>query len=305
MTIQQLKYALGIADNGSFGKAAARLFVSQPSITASIRQLEEELGIVIFNRTAHGVTLTREGDAFIAEARQLYSGFSALSERYGEGARRKTKFAVSTQHYSFAVESFIALVNRYDTNDYEFAIREERTRDVIEDVAAMKSEIGIVYLSDFNRHVISSLLKSRSLEFVPLVSCKAFVYLAKKHPLAKKKSITFDELAPYPCLSFEQGGDAPWAFAEEILSTREYHRTIKATDRATMFNLMKGLNGYTLCSGIISESLNGSDFAAVPFRDTDAAVNRTMEIGYIRRAGAAESSLAREYIDLMRKLLAK
>lgn len=303
MTLQQLRYALGIADAGSFSRAAARLYISQPSLTAAIHALESELGIALFRRTVHGATVTKDGAEFLAQARELYSGYETLLSHYGEGARRKQTFAVSTQHYSFAVKSFVELVKRYDTDEYEFAIRETRTRDVVEDVASLRSEIGVLYLSDFNRHVLGALLRARSLEFTRLISCKAYVYLYRGHPLARRRSITFAELAPYPCLSFEQGGDVPWAFAEEILATEEYHRTIKATDRATMLNLMLGLNGYTLCSGIICEELNGSDYVAVPFRDVKGGINRTMEIGYIRRRGVAPTALGEAYVAEMREYL--
>ena len=195
------------------------------------------------------------------------------------------------------------MVKYFNTNEYEFAIRETKTREVIEDVAQFKSEIGILYLSDFNRKAITSILKSKDLEFHHLIDCKAYVYIWKGHPLAKKKSITLPQLKEYPCLSFEQGDDSSFYFAEEILSTEEYNRTIKANDRATMLNLMIGLNGYTLCSGIICEELNGSDYIAVPFQDEDPKINRIMEIGWITRKGFNMSSIGKKYIDEAKKYL--
>lgn len=303
MTLQQIKYVIGIAESGSLNKAADKLYVSQPSLTSTIHDLEDELGIIIFNRTGRGVSLTNDGTEFLASARQLYQNYQNLIEKYGENGTIKKKFGVSTQHYSFAVKSFVEMVKGFNTNEYEFAIRETKTREVIEDVYNLKSEIGILYLSDFNRKAITSILKSKDLEFHHLIDCKAFVYIWKGHPLAGKKSITLLQLKEYPCLSFEQGDDASFYFAEEILSTEEYHRTIKANDRATMLNLMIGLNGYTLCSGIICEELNGSDYIAVPFKDEDESINRIMEIGWITRKGFNLSTIGNKYIEEVKKYL--
>ena len=303
MTLQQIKYVIGIAETGSFNKAAEKLYVSQPSLTATIHDLEDELGITIFNRTGRGVTLTNDGTEFLTSARQLYIDYQSVMEKYGENGNIKKKFGVSTQHYSFAVKSFVEMVKGFNTNEYEFAIRETKTREVIDDVATLKSEIGILYLSDFNRKAITSILKSNELEFHHLIDCKAYVYIWKGHPLAKKKQISLKDLEDFPCLSFEQGDGASFYFAEEILSTEEYHRTIKANDRATILNLMIGLNGYTLCSGIICEELNGSDYIAVPFKEEDESINRIMEIGFITRRGFNLSTIGNKYIDEVKKYL--
>ncbi len=303
MTLQQIKYVIGIAETGSFNKAAEKLYVSQPSLTATIHDLEDELGIEIFNRTGRGVTLTNDGTEFLTSARQLYLDYQNVMEKYGENGKIKKKFGVSTQHYSFAVKSFVEMVKDFNTDEYEFAIRETKTREVIEDVATLKSEIGILYLSDFNRKAITSILKSKELEFHHLIDCKAYVYIWKGHPLAKKKHISLKDLENYPCLSFEQGNGASFYFAEEILSTEEYHRTIKANDRATILNLMIGLNGYTLCSGIICEELNGSDYIAVPFKEEDPSINRIMQIGYITRKGFNLSSIGGKYIEEIKRYL--
>lgn len=303
MTLQQIKYVIGIAETGSLNKAAEKLYVSQPSLTATIHDLEDELGITIFNRTGRGVTLTNDGTEFLTSARQLYIDYQSVMEKYGDNGKIKKKFGVSTQHYSFAVKSFVEMVKDFNTNEYEFAIRETKTREVIDDVASLKSEIGILYLSDFNRKAITSILKSKELEFHHLIDCKAYVYIWKGHPLANKKNISLSQLEDYPCLSFEQGDGASFYFAEEILSTEEYHRTIKANDRATILNLMIGLNGYTLCSGIICEELNGSDYIAVPFKEEDESINRIMEIGFITRRGFNLSTIGNKYIEEVRKYL--
>lgn len=303
MTTQQLKYTVTIADQGSFNKASEVLYISQPSLTESIKELEKELGITIFYRSGKGVTLTNDGVEFLTYARELYQRFESIQEHYGEQGKRKKKFAVSTQHYSFAVKSFVELVKKLDTEEFEFAIREERTQEIIDDVINMKSEIGILYLSDFNSAVIGKLLRQNSLEFHELISCEAYVYIWKGHPLANQKSITFDQLREYPCLSFEQGGNGSMYFAEEILSSFSYPRMIKATDRATMLNLMVGLNGYTLCSGIICEELNGSDYVAVPFEPDEEHSGGSMRIGYITKKNLLLSRVGQMYIEELKRYL--
>ena len=302
MTLNQLNYIITIANVGSMNKAAEVLFVAQPSLSSSIKGLEKELGITIFNRNGKGVTLTPDGAEFLIQAREIYSNYENLLEKYSGGEFLKKKFGVSTQHYSFAVKAFVEMVKKFDTAEYDFAIRETKTKEVIEDVKTLKSEIGVLYLSDFNRSAITKLLKSADLEFVKLIDCNAFVYLWKNHPLASKKSITFEQLANYPCLSFEQGDTSAFYLAEEILATNDYPRTIKANDRATMLNLMIGLNGYTLCSGIICEELNGNDFVAVPFEYNGAKEDK-MEIGYITRKNTIPSKTAKLYIKELKNYL--
>ncbi len=303
MTIQQLNYAIIISEMGSLNKASEVLYIAQPSLTSSIQELEKELGITIFNRSARGVTLTNDGEEFIQYARQVILQYERLLEKYGKSETIKKKFGISTQHYSFAVKSFVEMVKQFDTGEYEFAIRETKTREVIDDVSAGRSEVGILYLSDFNRKAIEKLLRANSLEFHHLIDCDAYVYLWKGHPLASKKSIRFEELSDYPCLSFEQGSAGSFYFAEEILTTSEYPRTIKTNDRATMLNLMVGLNGYTLCSGIICEELNGSEYIAVPFESDDGSQHNTMDIGYIVRKYMILSRMAELYIKELRAYL--
>lgn len=303
MTLQQLNYVITISECGSLNKAAEILYVAQPSLTGAVKELEKELGITIFNRSGRGVTLTNDGTEFLLYARQVYTQYKELLEKYGKAGNLKKKFGVSTQHYSFAVKAFVEMVKTFDTSKYEFAIRETKTKEVIDDVSTMRSEIGIMYLSDFNRKALLKILSSQQLEFHSIIHCKPYVYLWKGHPLAKQKSITLPELQQYPCLSFEQGESSSFYYAEEILSTCEYPRIIKANDRATMLNLMIGLNGYTLCSGIICEELNGDDYLAVPFEAEDKAVDDTMEIGYIIRKNTLLSKMGRLYIEEIKKYL--
>ncbi len=303
MTLQQIFYALTVARTGSMNKAAGELFITQPTLTSAIKELEKDAGVTIFSRTKRGVVPTKDGEEFLTYARQLYQQYELLREKYGGAGNVKRKFGVSTQHYSFAVKAFVETVKKYDTLNYEFAIREVKTHEVISDVANLRSEIGILYMSDFNRKVIEKMLKENELEFHKLIECSAYVYLWKGHPLAGEKSISLSMLGGFPCLSFEQGEQSSFYFAEEILSYNEYPRVIRACDRATMLNLMVGLNGYTLCSGIICSELNGSDYTVVPFEPDDENENPVMEIGYITKKHTAPSEIARVYIDEVKKYL--
>lgn len=303
MTLQQIHYVITISETGSLSKASEILYISQPSLSSAVQDLENELGFYLFHRSGKGMSLTNDGLEFLPYARQLYQYYDVIMEKYGRGGKRKKKFGISTQHYSFAVKSFVELVKQFNTAEYEFAIRETKTKEVVEDVRSSRSEIGIIYLSDFNRKIILNLLKSNDIEFHKLIECDAYVYLWKGHPLAECKSIRFEQLEDYPCLSFEQGSEGSFYFAEEILSTEEYTRTIKTNDRATMLNLMVGLNGYTLCSGLICEELNGSDYVAVPFEHEKDISGSKMEIGYIVKKHRTMSHISKLYIEEIERYL--
>ena len=303
MTLTQLQYVVAIAETKSMNKAAAALFVSQPALSGAIKDLEEELQTELFIRTNKGIVITTEGQEFLSYARQMVELGNLVEERFVNKTIAKKKFSVSMQHYSFAVKAFVDMVQKFDVSEYEFAIRETKTADVISDVSTMKSEVGVLYFSDFNRKALLKLLHSANLEFHHLIDCQAYVYLWKNHPLANEKSISYSQLAKYPCLSFEQGDKSSFYLSEEILSTNEYSRTVKASDRATMLNLMVGLNGYTLCSGIICEELNGSDYLAIPFEGDEQNQNSDMEIGYITRKNSILSKVGNLYVSSLKKYL--
>ena len=295
MTLQQLKYALAIADCGSMNEAAKRLFISQPSLSETMKELETEIGLDIFLRSNRGIVITPEGEEFLGYARQVTEQFGLLQSKYID-KKVKEKFSVSTQHYTFAVKAFVETVKQIGMEQYEFAVHETTTISVIENVKNFKSEIGVLYENDFNEKVLNKMFKENGLEFVELFSCDTFVYLWSGHPLAKQDVITMEELDEYPCLSFDQGKNNSLYLAEEMKSTYEYKRLIKANDRATLLNLMIGLNAYTLCSGIICEDLNGNDYKAVPLKETEK-----MRIGYIKRKGAKVSHIGELYIEELKK----
>ncbi len=295
MTLQQLRYVVSIAANKSMNKAAAELYITQPSLSSAIKDLENEIGITLFDRSNRGIILTPEGEEFLGYARQMVEHYTLIEERYIEKKKSKKKFSVSMQHYTFAVEAFIVMAREFGMDDYEFAVHETKTYEVIQNVRNQKSEVGILYLNDFNEKVLTKIFHENELEFLELFRCNIYVYLAKSNPLAQKKVITFEDLQEYPCLSFDQGDNNSFYFAEEVFSTNEYSKIIKANDRATFLNMMIGLNGYTLCSGIICEELNGYEYAAIPLDSQDQMV-----IGYIKRKKMPLSRLGERYIEALK-----
>ncbi len=296
MTLNQLKYAITVANAKSLNEAARILFISQPSLSTAIKELEEEIGIELFRRTNRGISLTPEGEEFIGYARQVTEQYQLLESKYIEKAESKKKFSVSMQHYTFAVKAFVEMVKHFGMDEYEFAVHETKTYEVIEDVKNFKSEIGILYINDFNRQVLTKLFREYNLEFHEILDCGIYVYLWRGHPLADRQEVSLEELEEYPCLSFEQGTYNSFYFAEEVLSTYQYKRLIKANDRATLLNLMAGLNGYTLCSGIICEELNGSDYCVVKLKSDEV-----MTIGYLIRKGVKISPLGKIYLEEISK----
>lgn len=296
MTLTQLKYVITVAEEKSMNEAAKKLFISQPSLSSAIKEIEEEIGVNVFKRSNKGVIITPEGEEFVGYARQVVEQYTLLETKYIEKQRTKKKFGVSTQHYTFAVNAFIEMVKQFGMEEYEFAIRETKTHEIIEDVKNFKSEIGILYLNEFNKKVLNKIFAESGMEFHPLLDCHIYVYMWKGHPLAYREEIALEELEDYPCLAFEQGNNNSFYFAEEVLSTYHYKQMIRANDRATLLNLMVGLNGYTLCSGIICEDLNGSDYCAVKLKS-----NETMTIGYLVRKGVTISSLGQIYIEELAK----
>lgn len=298
MTLQQLRYVTAVAETGTITEAANRLYISQPSLTNAIHELEKEMNVVIFNRTNKGITLSKEGEDFLGYARQVLEQAAILEDRYKGSGGGKKQFCVSTQHYSFAVNAFVDLIKTYGQEEYDFSLRETQTYEIIEDVAKMKSEIGILFQNDFNEAVISKLLRSHDLEFHLLFVAKPHVFISRKHPLAGKNVITNEELEQYPYLSFEQGEHNSFYFSEEIFSPSERKKNIRVRDRATLFNLLIGLNGYTVCSGVIDKKLNGKDIIAVPLADESE-----MRIGYIVHKKGVLSRLGNTYLDALNKYL--
>ncbi len=303
MTIQQIRYVIAIAETGSINRAAEVLYVAQPSLTSALREVEKELDITIFNRSGRGVTITPEGADFLLYAKQLYSDYGNMMERFGNAAQRKKKFGVSAQHYSFAVKAFVDLVKEYDTSKYEFAIRETQIEEVLLDVANYRSELGILNISDLNKKAIDKNLKNLGLSFNHLITCDPHIYLWKGHPLSYKEALIFEELVDYPCLIFEQGYKSSLYYTEEVLRNKEIERTIFASDRATMLNLMVGLNAYMVSSGIVCEELNGDNYVAIPLNPSPEFTSCEIEIGYVIKKKSSISKIGQLYINNIKEYL--
>ena len=295
MTLQQLRYIVAVAETGTITEAADKLFISQPSLTNAIRELEKEMKILIFHRTKKGIRLSKEGEDFLGYARQVLEQAAILEDKYKGRDGGKKQFCVSTQHYSFAVNAFVDLIKEYGQDEYDFSLRETQTYEIIEDVAHMKSEIGILFLNDFNEAVLSKILKSHDLKFHLLFVATPHVFISRNHPFADRSILTNEQLAPYPYLSFEQGEHNSFYFSEEIFSVSERKKQIRVRDRATLFNLLIGLNGYTVCSGVIDEQLNGKDIIAVPL-----AEESPMRIGYITHQKGSISRLGTTYLEALK-----
>lgn len=296
MKLQQLRYVVKVAECGSITEASRRLFVSQPSITASIRDLENEMGVRIFERTNKGVIVSEEGETFLGYARQVLDQADLLEGKYKGASEQVPHFSVSCQHYSFAVNAFVDVIREFDAARYDFTLREEQTHEIIEDVAHMKSELGILYLSEHNREVIERMLVANELVFEGLFCATPHVFVCADHPLADRSSVTLEDLEDYPFLSYEQGSYNSFYYSEELTSTFERRKNIRVRDRATLFNLAMGLNGYTVCSGVISHELNGPGIISIPLD-----VDEYMEIGIITRKNTTLTRYGQAYIDAIRQ----
>lgn len=296
MTLQQLKYVIEVARSRSISKAAKKLFISQPSLSNALKELEKELGIILFLRTNKGIITTPEGSEFLGYARQVVEQVELLENRYSNTNSYQHHFAVSTQHYAFAVSAFVRLLKNYDRDEYEFTLRETKTYEIIEDVKNFHSELGILYVNDFNQHVIYKFLREGGLTFQELFVAKPHIFISSSNPLAEKDYVTLDDLKPYPYLSYEQGDYNSFYFSEEILSTISRPKNIRVTDRATLFNLLIGLNGYTIATGVISKKLNGENIIAVPLK-----VDEEITVGYISHKNVSLSPMASIYIDYLKE----
>lgn len=298
MTLQQLKYIIKIVECGSITEAAKQLYIAQPSLSTAVKSLEEELGIEIFYRTAKGITLSIDGTEFLSYARQIIEQTELMEQRYMGKKPSKQLCSISTQHYAFAVNAFVELILGLDVDEYKFTLRETRTHEIIEDVKNLRSEVGILYFSNFNEKVLTNLLEENYLSFNFLFEAKPHVFISSKHPLSGNALVTLEELDNYPFLAFEQGEFNSFYFSEEILSTVPRKKTIHVSDRATLFNLLIGVNGYTICSGILCSDLNGDNIVSVPL-----VTEERMRIGWIANKKSHLSQLALEYIAKLKKTI--
>ncbi|CAH0232514.1 MULTISPECIES: LysR family transcriptional regulator [unclassified Microbacterium] len=297
VTLQQLQSFIEVAAEGSITAAADLLYVSQPTMSAAMKDLEARVGRALLVRSARGITLTADGVEFLGYARQVVEQVALLEQRYLDRPPSRRLLGVSTQHYSFAVDAFVRMVKASDAAEYEFSLRETRTWDIIEDVRTLRSELGILYRNDFNRNVIDKLLRDSGLVFHPLFLADPHIFVSRKNPLAARERVTLDDLAGLPRLTFDQGTNNSFYFAEEILSTLSSAQEIRVSDRATIFNLMIGLEGYTISTGIISDDLD-PEIVAVPLE-----VDERIEIGWIAHSGIPLTAQAQRYLDEVRAVV--
>lgn len=298
MTLQQLKYLVTVAECKNITAAAEKLYISQPSLSAAIHSLEKEMNVTAFVRSNKGMTVTKEGEELLSFARNLLEQADIMKERFCTDSNRKPKFCVSCQHYSFAVNAFVDVVNEYDAAEYNFTLRETQTGEIIDDVANCNSELGILYLSESNEDVLHKLFKKNDLVFEEIFEASPHIFISKNHPLADKTNINLEELKPYPYLVYEQGERNSFYFSEEFLSVLDMPKSIEVRDRATLFNLAIGLNGFTVSSGVIDKELNGEDIIAKPL-----IMDCSMHIGIIKKKNIMLSRYANAYIEALQRHL--
>jgi DNA-binding transcriptional LysR family regulator len=298
MTLKQLRYIVMVAEVGNITEAAKKLYISQPSLTHAIHLLENELGIILFARNKHGISVTPEGTRFLRYARQILEQVSMVEEQYLHTEMQAPKFSVSCQHYAFAVNAFVDLIRQYNVEEYDFTILETSTYDVIHDVSTLRSEVGILFMNDANKKYIEKLLNQNNLRFTELFVAKPHVFISKKHPLIHKKVLTLKDLEPYPCFTFDQGEHDAFYLWEEILPAMKHKKEIHVHDRASLFNLAVGLNGYTISSGVLGADLNGEHVVVKPL-----AVDDYMRIGTIMRKDVVPSRYAKAYLETLQKYI--
>lgn len=298
MRIKQLEYLVKISESTSITQAANELYISQPSLSHAIKELEGEMNVVLLNRSQKGVVLTSQGEEFLSYARQILEQINLLNRRFKEDEKPQQIFSVAGQHYAFVVDAFVRLLKAFEHKEYQASLKELRTYEVIEDVANLKSEIGVIYRSHYNHQVINAELKKHQLTFSSLLKVKPHVFIYKDHPLATYQSIRLEDLLPYPKLSYEQGNHNSFYFWEEVFADYDSPKTITVSDRATLFNLVIGLNGYTISSGIINADLNGETIIAKPLISSEE-----IELGYITSNLHRLRPIAEEYLVLLKQCL--
>lgn len=297
MNMNQLKYVLAAAGSSSIREASTKLYVSQPALSASIRELEEELGILIFDRTNKGISLTDEGREFLSYAKKAVGQYEVLEERYLSKDSDKERFSVSTQHYNFAIKAFTVVIRETDPDKYIFSIHETKTKEVLEDVRHLKSEVGIVSFSGSNEALIKKLFRDYQLDFTPLMKRETYVYVWKDHPFAGKKEISIDEMQDYPCVSFDQSDDSNFYLTEEAMADYAFQKMIKSDDRATSMEIIAELKAYSIGSGMLSgEDAILQGLTAIKLKEEDP-----ITIGYITRKGSALSVYGKRYVDELMK----
>jgi DNA-binding transcriptional LysR family regulator len=299
MTLQQLRYLIAISEHGSINAAAQNLYVSQSNLSTAIKELERELGITIFTRSNRGVTLTNDGTELLGYARQVIEQADMMEARYARGRTEYMRLAVSTQHYYFSLQAFINVAEGCASSKYDFILRECATSQIIDDVRTFRSDIGILYLDSFNSRVLRKAFADASVTFFPLFDARVHVFVGENHPLADRKLVKLEDLAPYPRYSFEQGSVNSFYYSEEPFGYLRSDRNIRFSDRGTLTNLLTSFNGYTISTAVLSSEMH-SGIASIPLD-----VDECMQVGYIMHKERRPSSLLLHYIDELHKVIAE
>ena len=295
MTLQQLKYAVTVAECGTISAAAEKLFISQPSLTTAIRELESEMGVTIFSRTNRGVIVSREGEEFLGYARQILSQAQLLQERFSGREQGEKRFAVSSQHFNFTVLAFSRLVQNFRGPRSSFHFRETTTYEVLEDVSQLRSEVGILALNEDNERFLRRMFGKLGLEFTELKRVQAELFVSAEHPLAGCRFVTVEDVSPYPCITFEQGEHNGQFFFEGLSAVAaQSHKTICVRERATEYQLLRALNGFSPDVGV--SAMYREEFVSLPLEP-----KQFHTIGYILRRDVTPSPMTLEYIQALRE----
>ncbi|MBQ9354260.1 MAG: LysR family transcriptional regulator [Clostridia bacterium] len=297
MNITQLKYVIETAGSSSMREASTKLYITQPALSSSIRELEEELGIVIFERTNKGISVTDDGREFLNYAKKAVGQYEILEDRYLLNNGIKEMFSVSTQHYNFAIKAFTDVIKKVNPKKYIFSIHETKTKEVLDDVGSLKSEVGIISFSGSNEALIKKFFRDYQLEFSPLMKRDTYVYVWKNHIFADRKEISIEEMSDFPCVSFDQSSDGNFYLTEEAMADYSFDKMIKSDDRATTMEIIAELGGYSVGSGMLSKDdsiLKG--LVAIKMKEEDP-----LTIGYITRKGSILSKYGEEYIKELSK----
>lgn len=292
MTVQQLRYAITVAELGSITEAAKALFITQPSLSSAIKELEKEVGIEIFKRNRSGISITTEGMEFLGYARQVTEPMQMLVDHYVGNAPSKTQFCVSTQHYTFARNAFVSMAEHYGHGDYEFIFNETQTYQILKDVQNQFCDLGLLYLCYANRAVLTKTFQDMDLVFTPLFTTKPHVFVREDHPLCKKKTLRFADLAPYPRLNYIQGAYESPSFSEELFRTAQASKQLFVSDSAALEDFMFALDGYTICSGIHPEQFRRSSVISLALDEPEY-----MEIGYLLKKGQTLSEMGEIFVQ--------
>ncbi len=293
MNIQQIKYILAIAGSSSMREAATKLFISQPALSASVAELEDELGILIFERTNKGISLTDEGREFVTYAKKAVGQYEILEERYLSKDSGKEHFSVSTQHFNFSIKAFTEVIKRFDPDTFLFSIHETKTKDVLDDVRTLRSEVGIISFSGSNEAVLKKLFREYGLEFIPLMRRETYIYVWEGHELAGRSEISIEELEDYPCVTFDQSDDSNLYLTEEALADHDFKKMIKSDDRATTMEIIADLGGYSIGSGMLSgDDVILKGLVSIKLKEEDPLI-----IGYITRKGSRLSAYGEAYVE--------